>query len=434
MFLPVSLVCACATSNPASVSTPDASAHADRDQPCDASERKTCDDERKAPGLARNVIIFMGDGMGPEQLSTARYARQGPLRIDELEGPAFVDTDSLTTLEASEPDLSPTDSAAAASVIATGVRVYNGWLSLSVAGSAPETVLEACKSAGKATGLVTTSYFYDASPAAFASHQPKREMYDVIVREMLSTAQPDLILGSGSLVFDEPLYGLHDAADAAGYSVLRGVAELMAWDPAQKPRVLGLFETDFEPLVQADERYTMTPALERRPDSPDPSLATMTARALERLATDPEGFFLFAEDELLDEMGHRGPAEVDWVNRAYPAQAAALDDAVGVAIDWVHNHSSFSETLIVVLADHETGGYEYDHELGPISGKFNAVVQGTLALAANHTRTPTAVYALGPGSFALARVHAHADTHALLIGELLGACPEEHCGREADCP
>lgn len=431
MLWHVSLVCACASSNPHPTS--EASADGASHRISDAGTEDTCAEEPRATGLARNVIVFMGDGMGPEQLSTARYARQGPLRIDELAGPVLVDTDSLTTLEAGEPELSPTDSAAAASVIATGVRVYNGWLSLSRAGSAPETVLEACKSAGKATGLVTTSYFCDASPAAFVSHQPSRDMYDAIVREMLSVTQPDLIMGSGSRLFDEPLYGLHQVAAAAGYSILRGVTELMAWDPAQPARVLGLFETDFVSLVQADERYTMTPALERRSDSPDPSLATMTARALEHLAKDPDGFFLFAEDELLDEMGHRGPAEVEWVNRAYPAQAAALDDAVGVAIDWVHEHSSFSETLIVLLADHETGGYEYDHELGPISGKFNAVGQGTLALVGNHTRTPTAVYALGPGSQALARVHEHADTHALLIGELGGSCPEEPCLGERAC-
>jgi alkaline phosphatase len=383
----------------------------------DAGVPEPCDVE--PPRLARNIIVIMGDGTGPEQLSTARYAKDGPLRIDELEGPALVNTDSLTTLEATEPDSYPTDSAAGASVIATGERVHNYVLSLDLMGNPLETVLEACKREGKATGLATTSFFFDASPAAFASHQSSRDLYDAIILEMLTETQPDVIMGSGSLYFDDAAHGLHAVADQAGYVVLRGAPALMAWDPVQQPRMLGLFETDFMPLAEASEPFTMTPALERRPDSPDPTLATMTARALDRLASDEDGFFLFAEDELLDEMGHRGPAEVEWANRAYPFQAAALDDAVGVAIDWVHEHSSFSETLIVLLADHETGGYHYDHQLGPSSGTFSA--------AGNHTRTPTAVYARGPGSEALSTLHAHADTHALLIGALHAPAPDGEC-------
>jgi alkaline phosphatase len=143
----------------------------------------------------------------------------------------------------------------------------------------------------------------------------------------------------------------------------------------------------------------------------------MTKRALERLESDPDGFFLFAEDELLDEMGHRGPAEVAWANRAYPEQAAALDEAVGVALDWVQGHSSFEETLIVLLADHETGGYRYNHAVGPSSGSFSAYTEGETFRTGYHTRTPTAVYAKGPGSEGVARLHEHADTHRLLLGE-----------------
>jgi alkaline phosphatase len=370
-----------------------------------------------APGLARNVIVFMGDGMGPEQLSTARFVRPR-LRSDELDGPGFVNTDSLTTLAASDPESEPTDSAAAATVIATGQRVENYVLSLSPAGEPLETVLEVCKRAGKATGLLTTSFFFDASPAAFAAHQTSRDLRELIVRQMLAETEPDVIMGNGAWLFDDPSLGLGELALAHQYVVLHGLAELMAWDPRARPRVLGLFETDFVPVVTASEPYSMTPALERRADSPDPTVAMMTARALERLADDPDGFFLFVEDELIDEMGHRGPAEVEWVNRAYPAQVAALDEALGVAIDWVRAHSSFEETLIVLLADHETGGYHYDHELGPSSGSFSAFSEGAEFPVGNHTRTKTAVHAIGPGSAAVYGVREHADTHRLLLGQL----------------
>lgn len=369
-----------------------------------------------APGLARNLIVFMGDGMGPEQLSTARYVKPR-LRIDEMDGPGFANTDSLSTLNAEDPELVPTDSAAGATVIATGARVINGALSLSEAGQPLETVLEVCQRRGKAIGLVTTSYFFDASPAAFSVHQAARGDYDPILRQMLGETRPDVIMGHDLNAFDPALSYL-ELARANGYALLRGVAELAAWDPRAQPRVIGVFATDFVSALAGADTFLMTPALERRPDSPDPTLATMTARALERLADDPDGFFLFAEDELLDVIGHRGPAEVAWANRAYPRQTAALDDAVGVAIDWVRAHSSFEESLIVLLADHETGGYQYDRERGPASGTFSGYSEGDSYRSGNHTRRPTAVYALGPGSAAVTGVREHADTHLLLLGEL----------------
>jgi alkaline phosphatase len=373
----------------------------------------------KPPGLARNVIVIMGDGMGPEQLSTARYAKTAGLRLDALQGPALVNTDSLTTLEhADDLELWPTDSAAAATVIATGARVENGRLSLTRAGDALHSVLEVCQRAGKATGLITTSFFFDASPAAFAVHQASRDESVAIVRQMLGQTRPDVVMGNGGEIFDNPLYLLGVTPEDFGYFVVRDRHALAAWDPRSQPRLLGLFSTPFVPNIVASENYSMTPALERTEDSPDPTLADMTARALARLAQDPDGFFLFAEDELLDEMGHRGPAEVAWANRAYPQQAAALDDALGVALDWVEAHSSFEQTLIVLLADHETGGYGYDHALGPSSGRFAAFDQGERFPVGRHTRTPTAVYAIGPGSESVHQLREHADTHRLLLGEL----------------
>lgn len=374
-----------------------------------ASEGDAASAQPPAPvNLAHNIILFLGDGMGPEQLATGRFAAGGRLRLDVLAGPALSNTDSLTSLRLAAYNPPPTDSAAGATAIATGVLVENGVLSRAASGEPLETVLEACKRAGKATGLVTTALFFDASPAAFSSHQPARGLYPEIVREMLSVTQPDVIMGAGRSWFDAPDGRWGPLAEQAGYTVLRSAVELADWDPIVQPRLLGLFETDFVPLVPGAERFTMTPELERTESSPDPALATMTERALERLSRDEDGFFLFAEDELFDEMGHRGTPDLKWANRAYPRQAAGFDAAVAVAIDWVLAHSSFDETLIVVLADHETGGYHFDHTLGPSSGTFSA--------SGVHTRIPIEVYALGPGSSAILAVKSHTDAHRLLLG------------------
>jgi alkaline phosphatase len=382
------------------------------------------DDAGAAPraatrGLARNIIVFMGDGMGPEQLATGRFVAGGHLHIDAMVGPALANTDSLTTQRIGGADAPATDSAAAATAFATGVLVENDVLSQTPSGAPLETVLEVCKRAGKATGLVTTSFFFDASPAAFASHQASRSNHVAIVHDMLSVAQPDVIMGNGGAwLFDDLQTDVLSVAERSGYSVLRGASALADWDPGVQPRLLGLFETDFVPVATAAEGFTMTPELERRADSPDPPLAMMTRRAIERLSQDPDGFFLFAEDEIFDEIGHRGPVEVAWANRALPAQVAGLDAAVSVAFDWVLAHSSFDETLIVLLADHETGGYHFDHELGPASGDFSAYIEENSLRGGVHTRTPTEVRALGPGSDAVRYITCHADTHSLLLGML----------------
>ncbi len=368
--------------------------------------------------LPHNVIVFMGDGMGPAQLETGRILKGGRLRLDVMRGPALVVTDSLTTLRSRSPNPPATDSAAAATAIATGVLVFNGVLSQASDGAALRTVLEVCKDTGKAVGLVTTSYFYDASPAAFASHRASRSERPEIAREMIDIARPSVLMGSGASMFDDPRYDLQSVATSAGYQVVRNAAELAAFRPTADARLLGLFATDFVPAAVAAEPFTMTPALERTAASTDPSLAVMTARAIEQLSQDPDGFFLFAEDELFDEIGHRGPAEVAWSNRAYGPQAAAFDDAVAVAIDWVIAHSSLDDTLIVVVSDHETGGYHFDAAVGPGSGEFDASRDCGAFRCGDHTRTPVPVYALGPGSEHLERLVDHTSTHRLLLGEL----------------
>jgi alkaline phosphatase len=231
---------------------------------------------------------------------------------------------------------------------------------------------------------------------------------------MFTITQPDVIMGAGDWLFDDKPYDLHAAASHGDYAVVRGSSQLADWDPQSMQRLLGLFATDFQPGFVASEAFSMTPALERTDASPDPSLLTMTQRALERLERDPDGFFLFAEDEITDEIGHTAPADVAWANRALPAEIQAIDAAVAHAIEWTKQHSSFEETLIVVLADHETGGYHFDRAVGPESGQFSAQDGNS----GYHTRTPIEVYALGPGSEAVEQIASHGDTYRLLVGTL----------------
>jgi alkaline phosphatase len=134
----------------------------------------------------------------------------------------------------------------------------------------------------------------------------------------------------------------------------------------------------------------------------------MVAKALSRLERDPNGFFLLVENEHIDEMGHRASSHAAESIAGVPLETRALDDAVGVVLDWVEASSSFDETLVVVVADHETGGARYDAQ----TGDFRFTNPGS------HTRAPVAVYARGPGAGVLERVCSVADLFLLLSGRL----------------
>jgi alkaline phosphatase len=379
------------------------------------STASNSEDDTKEGGLARNVIVFVGDGLGSQQLAAGRYLASN-LRMDELAGPVFAHTDSLTTIEGSGDSGEATDSAAAATAMATGTLVSNGVVSLLPDGSPLMTIAERCRAAEKLTGLVTTAEFFDATPAAFFTHHTSRSEYLAIAQDLFERVRPEVIFGSGGWLVDIPENDLLADVSAAQYLVVRDGTQLQSFDPLATNRILGLFTTNFVGAAQASENFTMTPELERNANSPDPRLADMTSKALARLARGDHGFFLLVEDEIFDQIGHRAPAEVDWANRALGPQVLGFDAAIGVAIDWVKANSSFEDTLIVVLADHETGGYQFDATKGPASGVFTSYSEGADFPTGLHTRRPIEVRASGPGAGALAKVTHIRDVHHVLLG------------------
>ena len=148
-----------------------------------------------APGTpARNVILLQGDGMGTAQRELIRLmtvGKSGELAMNKLEHTGLVRTDP------DDPTQMVTDSAAAATAFATGVKSYNGAIATGPDRLPRTTLLELARAAGKATGLVTTSQVTDASPAAFGSHVLNRDEQSEIARQYIEVTQPDVILGGG---------------------------------------------------------------------------------------------------------------------------------------------------------------------------------------------------------------------------------------------
>lgn len=297
-----------------------------------------------APAAAqapRNIIIMFGDGAAPTQWDFGRYASA------VLRGQPFVTTDvvfrqgAMGLLVTSPHGAYVTDSAAAASAMATGVKVANAAVSIAPDGRSPRTVMEAAKAAGKRIGLVTTATVYDATPAAFSLHAKSRRDSQALVDQLLALG-PDVLMGGGAEYFrPEGMPGgkRKDGKDvvatfrARGHQVVTNTAELAA---ASGDKLLGLFADD-----DMDFELDRDPARE-------PTTAAMATAALKALAGSPAGFVLLVENENVDTAGHHNDAA------SLMRALWAFDDAVKVALEFQRRHP---DTLLIVTGDHETGGF-----------------------------------------------------------------------------
>lgn len=297
---------------------------------------------------AKNVIVMIPDGCGVSLQTLARWYKGAPLAVDPLV------VGSVTTYMY---DSVVTDSAPAATAIATGYKSNDKFIGvgpipdgkLSTLPAPPEalrykplaTVLEAAKLKGKATGLVATSTITHATPAGFVAHVHNRGLENDIM-EQLVYQNVDVVLGGGKRHLLPTAAGgrrtdgedLLSIVKSRGYTVVEKASELSA---VRSGRVFGMFAAG-----------AMEPHIDRAEFAPDqPSLAEMTAKAIELLSKDPDGFFLMVEG-----------SQVDWAMHANdPIWAVtdflAFDDAVKVALDFA---KADRDTLLLAFPDHDTGG------------------------------------------------------------------------------
>ncbi len=271
-----------------------------------------------------SVILMIGDGMGPEQVVLGSLVEYGDdANLSMQNSPLAL---SVMTFSASS---SITDSAASATAIATGWKTNNGMISVLPNGTIVDTILESVQFDGKATGLVATSYIQHATPAAFATHVTSRSHVAEITRQFVEEVQVDVLLGGGMDYFSyEQLQEMMNL----NYTLVQNRTEL---HKVETGKILGLFSgghMDYEEVREFDET---------------PSLAEMTNTSLNILSQDPDGFFLMVEGSRIDHAGHSNdPLGV-------ALETIAFDDAVKVALDYVHTHEN---TILAVTADHETGG------------------------------------------------------------------------------
>ncbi|MGQ0507957.1 MAG: alkaline phosphatase [Myxococcaceae bacterium] len=360
---------------------------------------------------AKNVIFFLGDGMGPTTVTGARiYSKgeAGKLTMETLPRTALIKTFSL--------DAQTTDSAPSMSAYMTGVKMRNEVLSMSAPtvarveadghcaaagnGVAVPTLLELAKASGKAVGAVTTTELTHATPAATYSHICHRRLaFDIAAQAVPGAVGYNAALGTGvdvlfggSRAHWTPLNAQTNKAGrpdgrnllteltAQGYTSVTSAAELRAL-PTTSRKVIGLFSAESHLTYEID-----------RDPAKEPSLAEMTTRALEILkrAAPAQGFFLMVEGGRIDHALHSTLAQ-----KAL-AETAAFDAAIKAALESV----DLNETLIVVTADHDhtmaMNGYGQRGEGTHVLDIVKDPITGQPSLDADGFPYPTFVFGNGP--------------------------------------
>lgn len=343
----------------------------------------------------KNIIYMIGDGMGKNIIETTRVdykdaLYEGKLAIDLIPQVGWQSTYSA--------DAQITDSAAGGTALSSGYKTSNGTIAMDKYDKVNyKTVLELAAEKGMNTGIVATKAVTDATPASFTAHVADRGMQNEIAAQqmdMMRRGDLDLIMGGGLNYY---VMG----ENAAQWQELenKGISLATDWEGTKEG------ELPFIGLYAAEHLYTYDTTL--------PTVAEMTAFALDKLSAEKEGFFLMVEGSQIDTKAHEN-SYFDETKEMYD-----FDCAIAVALKFVAMNP---DTVLVITADHETGGLHL-----PMIPTEN-VYSNFCYTSTNHTCIQVPVYAIGHDTEALRVIQDNTDV-ARYIAALLG---EEEFGYKSE--
>lgn len=318
----------------------------------------------------KNIILLIGDGMGASQIFSGITANQGHLFLDNFKHVGFSKTQAA--------DNYITDSAAGGTALSSGVKTYNGAIGVDVNKNPVKTILEDAEDKGLATGLVSTSTITHATPASFIAHQPQRNMYEEIAADFLKT-DIDVFIGGGYSHFTQRKdeRNLVNELKEKGYAFEQDINEIKN---IESGKLVGL--TADSDAGRLADRGNMLP------------IATNTA--INILSKNKKGFFLMVEGSQIDWGGHAG-------STIYIVEDMLdFDQTIGKALEFAANDK---RTLVLVTADHETGGMAItggDMKTGMVKADFPI---------GGHTGVMVPVFAYGPGASEFTGIMENTDIH-----------------------
>lgn len=276
----------------------------------------------------KNVILMIGDGMGDNTLAVTRQRYKTSLAMDKM--PVYGHSDTRSFI------LDYTDSAAGGSALATGIRIWDN----SVARfpfypfapadvRVPLSLTELAKQNGKSAGVLTTDKTSGATPAAFSAHALARQFEKDISADQLKS-DLDLIWGCASESITK------SKCEASGFEYVSTKTQMEALSGGRS-----FAQFDFDSVKNVKR------------DNDSPLLSEMTAKAIDLLEKNENGFFLMVEGACIDKFSHENNFDGATKN------VIEFSNALQVALDYA---AKGGETLVVVTADHETGGIKYDAE------------------------------------------------------------------------
>jgi len=407
-------------------------------------------------GRARNIILFIGDGMGDSEITAARnYAvgAAGRLAMDALPLTGAYTTYAVREMDPDVPNY-VTDSAASGTAWATGHKTSNGRISTGArTGEDLRTILEIARDRGMRTGDVTTAELTDATPAVLAAHVLSRDCQGPedmeacphdrksaggkgSIAEQILAHDVDVLMGGGAARFDQQRMedgrSAVQEALARGYRVIGGASGLPLATPDRK--LLGLFNagnmttewTGLEALPYPSNVGRPQVCKEDNRPPGEPSLAEMTAKAIELLdRPSGPGFFLQVEGASIDKQDHN----------ANPCgqigETVAFDRAIKIGMDFARAHR---DTLLIVTADHGHTSQivptpnDVDHPTGVLSVLLtHDQAPMTLAYATNgyhrsmqHTGTQLRIAAMGPQAANVVGITDQTDVFRLMMRAIDG--------------
>lgn len=339
---------------------------------------RSCATQKDEKVVAKNIIFLIGDGMGLQQMHAAYVVNGGSLAIERTSHVGLQKTHSANKYI--------TDSAASGTALACGKKTNSGMVGVDSTLNELESILKVAERNAMSTGLVSTSGITHATPASFIANEESRNDYEAIAADFLKT-DIDVFIGGGLSHFTEREDGRDLTAELVenGYTVTTTLDDCMTHSSGK----LAAFTADGHNPSMLEGRGDM--------------LQKSTGKALELLSQNQKGFFIMIEASQIDWGGHANDQEY------VITETLDFDEAIQVAMDFAEQDG---ETLVVVTADHETGG------MVVLNGSYENRTVETVFTSGGHTGIMIPVFAYGPGAELFTGIYDNTDFKSKFMSAL----------------